>query len=594
MIIRIFKKNKIKGDNFFVEPDEIFLDSKNLQNFDTQQFEGRIEKPISKQVVFVTGAFFFLFIFVFGFRLFHLQVNKGEAYFARSENNKLSEEIIFADRGIVYDRKGVELAWNKKILNDVVLDKDATVSTDAIDATTDSKEPTEEIKDNFISVRSYLYPGFSHVLGYVSSPIKDKTGKYWQANFIGKDGLEKQYNDRIQGENGSKIVEVDARGKVHSENIVNPPKRGPDLNTTIDAKIQQDLFNSIQKLSETHGFTGGAGVVMDIHNGEVLSLVSYPEYNGEVLSLGEDNNIISNYITDKRKVFLNRAVSGLYAPGSIVKPFFALGALMEDIISPEKSIFSSGSISIPNPYDSTKPTIFKDWKAHGWTDMREAIAVSSDVYFYSIGGGFDGQVGLGIARLEKYARLFNIGDKTGVDLPTEKSGVIPNPDWKAKNFKGEPWRIGNTFHTSIGQYGFQVTPLEMARATSTLANGGKVVTPHLLLGDKEFEDKVSEITLDKDQLKVIHEGMRMTVTEGTAAPLNVPYVKVAAKTGTAQIGVLKNRVNSWVVGFFPYENPKYAFTIMMESGPSTNGVGATSVMREVLDKMSVDNPGYFE
>lgn len=583
MIIRIFKKNKIRSKNYFVEPDEIFLDSKNLENFDTQQFEGRIETPISKQVVYITGVFFLLFICVFGFRLFHLQVNKGEAYFVRSENNKLSEEIIFADRGIIYDRKGVELAWNKKII-------DTGIELETIE--TPIEEENKEVLS--YSVRSYLTPGFSHVLGYVSSPTQDKTGKYWQANFIGKDGLEKQYGDRIEGENGSKIVEVDARGKVHSENIVNPPERGPDLNTTIDSKIQQDLFNSIQKLSETHGFTGGAGVVMDIHNGEVLSLVSYPEYNGEILSLGKDNDVISKYITDKRKVFLNRAVAGLYAPGSIVKPFFALGALMEGIISPEKSIFSSGSISIPNPYEPSKPTIFKDWKAHGWTAMREAIAVSSDVYFYSIGGGFDGQVGLGIARLEKYARLFNIGDKTGIDLPSEKSGVIPNPEWKANNFNGEAWRVGNTYHTSIGQYGFQVTPLEMARAVSTLANGGTVVTPHLLLNDKDMEKNVSKIELNPEQLKVIHEGMRMTVTEGTAAPLNVPYVQVAAKTGTAQLGVLKNRVNSWVVGFFPYENPKYAFTIMMESGPSTNGVGATSVMREVLDKMSLDNPEYFK
>jgi penicillin-binding protein 2 len=580
MIIRIFKKNRIQNKNFFVEPDEIFLDSKNLENFDTQQFEGRIEKPISKRVVYVTGFFFFIFISFFGFRLFHLQVNKGEAYFTRSENNKLNQEIIFADRGIIYDRKGVELAWNKKIIDTEI--KDVAIETE---------EKTEPFA---YSVRSYLYPGFSHVLGYVSSPSQDKSGKYWQANFIGKDGLEKQYGERIEGINGSKIVEVDARGKVHSENIVNSPQRGPDLKTSLDARIQQDLFNAIKKLAENHNFTGGAGVVMDIHNGEVLSLVSYPEYNGEVLSLGKDSTIINNYINDKRKVFLNRAVSGLYAPGSIVKPFFALAALMEGIISPEKSIFSSGSISIPNPYEPSKPTIFKDWKAHGWTDMREAIAVSSDVYFYSIGGGFDGQTGLGIARLEKYARMFNIGEKTGVDLPSEKSGVIPNPEWKAKNFKGEAWRVGNTYHTSIGQYGFQVTPLEMVRATSTLANGGTVVTPHLLLEDKDMENKISKITLDKDELKIIHEGMRMTVTEGTATALNVPYVKVAAKTGTAQIGVLKNRVNSWVIGFFPYENPKYAFTVMMESGPSNGVVGATSVVREVLDKMSVDNPGYFE
>ncbi len=354
------------------------------------------------------------------------------------------------------------------------------------------------------------------------------------------------------------------------------------------------MYKGIERLSRDYGFTGGAGIIMNIDNGEVLSSVSYPEYDAQILSLGEDKETINNYLNDKRKVFLNRVTNGLYTPGSIVKPFFALGALMENLIDPEKEIFSAGSISIPNPYDPSKPTIFKDWKAHGWTDMREAIAVSSDVYFYSIGGGFGDQRGMGILNLEKYARMFKIGEKTGIDLPQEKEGVIPNPDWKSRNFNGEPWRIGNTFHTSIGQYGFQVTLAGMVRATAALANGGKFVNPHFLLEDNDLKNKYETISLDKGHLEIIHEGMRETVTYGTATVLNVPYVEVAAKTGTAQLGISKSRVNSWVVGFFPYENPKYAFTVMMESGPSKVPVGATSAMREVLDFMSQNTPEYFK
>ncbi len=226
--------------------------------------------------------------------------------------------------------------------------------------------------------------------------------------------------------------------------------------------------------------------------------------------------------------------------------------------------------------------------------MAEAIAVSSDIYFYAIGGGFQDQKGLGIANIEKYTRMFGIAQKTGVDLPGEKEGMIPNPDWKLKNFKGDIWRVGDTYHTSIGQYGFQSTPMEMTRATASLVNGGKLLTPHFLLNDTEKEKQFTLVDIEEGHFEVARDGMRQAVTYGTVVSLNVPYVDVAAKTGTAQIGVAKNRVNSSVIGFFPYENPKYVFTIMMESGPSVNSVNATYVMRQLLDWMSVNTPEYFE
>ncbi len=584
MIRYFFRKNKIKNSNFFVEPDEIFLDSKNLQNFDRQQFEGRIEKPISKKTVLVLGLSFFLMTFLFGTRLTYLQIKKGEAFYKRSEDNTLTKVIIFADRGIIYDRNGQELAWNKK---------EETLPNESLLAlATEPVDPLEQ-KSTIID-RAYLAPGFSHVLGYVSSPSTDSTGKYWQTEFIGKDGLEKQYGDLMKGENGAKVVETDARGNLHSENIVNIPKRGTDLHTTIDARIQKKLYSLIEEASHKNNFQGGAGIIMDVRNGEILTSTSYPEYSSEVLSKGKDTPKINEYLTDKRKVFLDKTISGLYTPGSIIKPFLALGALKEGIISPNKQILSTGSISIPNPYDKTKPTIFKDWKAHGWTDMREAIAVSSDVYFYTIGGGFEGQTGLGISNIEKYSRLFGIGQKTGVDIPDERSGNIPNPEWKLKNFKGDPWRIGDTYHTAIGQYGFQVTPLEMVRATAALANDGVLRTPHFLINDTEKEKQISQLDFKKEDFQIIREGMRMTVTEGTAKAIDVPYVKAAAKTGTAQLGVNKNKVNSWVIGFFPYENPKYAFIVLMEAGPAVGTVGASTIMRGLFDWMYWETPEYFD
>ena len=369
MIRKFFRKKKIENANFFVEPDEIFLDSKNPGNFDRQQFEGRIEKSISKRTVIGLGSVFLAITLIFGARLGYLQITKGEAYLKRSENNILTRVLIFADRGIIYDRNKTELAWNKKV----------------DDATGESS-----------LVRAYLSPGFSHILGYVSYPAKDDSGNWWQTEFIGKDGLEKQYDEELRGENGAKIVEIDAGRIIHSENIVNAPIRGEDLITSIDSRIQSELFKLIKNLSEASAFSGGAGVLLDARSGEVVAAISYPEYDPEILSLGKDSAAIEKYLGDKRKVFLDRTISGLYTPGSIVKPFLALGALAEGVIDQYKQILSTGSISIPNPYDKTKESVFKDWKAHGWTDMREALAVSSDVYFYTIGGGIEREKRLGI------------------------------------------------------------------------------------------------------------------------------------------------------------------------------------------------------
>ena len=566
MLRRYFRKNKLKNASF-VEPDEIFLDAKNISNFDQQQFEGRIEKPIPKRNVIAVGIFFTLICSVFFIRLGQLQINKGEAYFQRSENNTLNKVIIFSERGIIYDRDGQELAWNRK---------------------------SNSMEEEVFSTREYRSPGFSHVLGYVNSPVQDKKGEFWRTEYIGKDGLEKIYGDYLQGQNGSKIIEVDVHNEIQSENVVNTPIRGKDLYTSIDADIQTQVFNAIKSMSEEYSFTGGAGVIMDVETGEILTSTSYPEYDSLIISQGKDAETINQYLKDPRKVFLDRTISGLYTPGSIVKPFFALGALAENIINPYKEILSTGSISIPNPYFKDQETVFNDWKAHGWTDMSEAIAVSSDVYFYAIGGGFEDQKGLGISNLEKYARAFGMGEKTGVDLPDEKSGSIPNPEWKLKTFDGDPWRIGDTYNTSIGQYGFLVTPMEMTRATAALANRGDLLNPHFILGSNVRKKKVSLSKIKEDYYDEIHLGMREAVTYGTAVSLNVPYVEVAAKTGTAQVGISKSKINSWIVGFFPYEKPKYAFTVMMEGGPSGTLVGASSVMRKTFDWMQENKPQYFE
>lgn len=556
-LVRRFTKKR--GELYL---DEIFLDAKNLPAFDVHQVEGRIVHPISKQAIL---ALVFVFVFVallFIGRLWILQVSQGETYRIQSEQNRLHKELVFADRGIIYDRTGVELAWN-------------------------APHETEPFAERMYQENN----GFAHLVGYLSYPQKDTAGIFYQEQYVGVEGAESTFNDIIQGRNGLRLIETDARGEVHSESTTRPPKQGESLTLSIDARVQTKFYELISDLAEEVDFVGGAGAIMDIQTGELLALTSYPEYSSSVLSRGEPSELIASYIFDEKKPFLNRVVSGLYTPGSIIKPFIAAGALEEEVIDPEKEILSTGSIKVPNPYLPGQYSVFNDWKAHGLVDMRHALAVSSNVYFYYIGGGFEDQAGLGIANIDKYMRAFGFGKSTGISLLSEGIGVIPTPEWKATTFNGEPWRIGDTYNTTIGQYGFQVTPLQVMRGIAAIANGGALVSPTLISGER---GKSELVDIARSNLAVVREGMRLAVLEGTAIGLNTPHVAVAAKTGTAERGVSKDYVNSWVTGFFPYERPRYAFVVTMEKGPRGNLLGGVSVMRSLLDWMAVNTAEYLE
>src|SRR3989339_159639 len=555
-----------------IDPDEIFLDAENLPDFDKDQFEGRIEKPIGKGAILGVAVAFLFVELVFFIKVVDLQVFQGATMLRKSENNRLDHTPIFAMRGVVYDRNKVPLAWN---------------SFDTTEGTT-----TEKL---LFPRRSYTMSlGFGHTLGYVSYPKRDSKGNYYQESFIGKDGLEEKYNDSLSGKNGLSITETDALGRTQPGSTIEEPQNGAALTLGVDARVQEKLYTTIRDLASAHGYMAGAGTIMDVETGELLALTSFPEYESGVISDGTNKKLIQSYNLDKRAVYLDRAVSGIYTPGSIVKPFMAIAALNEGVITPEKQILSTGSISVQNPYNPALKSVFNDWKAHGWVDMRRAIAVSSDVYFYEIGGGYQGQKGIGINNIGTYARMFGFGSQTGVDLTDEKIGTIPSPEWKAKVFDGEPWRLGDTYHTVIGQYGFQVTLVQAVRAVASLANGGTLLTPHLVREPvQEFPQ--SQIAIPQEYFKVAREGMRDAVNDGgTVRGLDVGYVTVAGKTGTAEIDAGKKYINSWVVGFFPYENPRYAFAVVMERGPHDNTIGGVFVMRQMLDWMHQNTPEYLK
>ncbi len=563
-VFRLFKKRPVRE----IAPDEIFLDSHNSPNFDRHQFEGRIERPIGRTALSIFSVCLIVMALGLLYKTFSLQIVNGDEYREQAEQNRLAHSILFPDRGVIYDRTGELLAWNE-------LFDEATSSEDAHD----------------FAHRGYsTTTGIAHVVGFVSYPKKDDSGFYFQEDTVGVSGIEKVYDSLLAGVRGTKILEEDARGEILSESVIDQPEAGEALTLSIDAAVENQLGTFMKELAADVGFVGGASVILDVRTGEILALVSIPDYDPNAVSSG-DAEALDRYGADPSTPFLNRAIGGRYTPGSIIKPFIAIGALSEKIISPEKEIFSDGALRIPNPYDPDNPTIMKDWKAHGWTDIRHALAVSSDVYFYTVGGGFGDQKGLGIDRIDKYVSMFKIGQPTGVDLPGEVEGTIPTIAWKKELFPDDPWRVGDTYNTSIGQYGFQVTPIQMARAVAAIANDGMLVTPHLIA---ETETKTERIDVDTDVLQIVREGMRMAVTEGTSQALKYDDFAIAAKSGTAELGVSKQNVNSWLVGFWPYDNPRYAFATVMERGPVTNLVGSASVMRRLLDWMRIYTPQYLE
>lgn len=546
-----------------VEVDEVLFDATNILGLDLDRLEGKRELPIANKSIYKVGVVFVLVALFFLGKVYDLQVINGEKLFAIAESNSVDRDTIIAERGVIYDRKGEMVVWNE------------------VDQRGVHDFPVRAYTDRL---------GLGQVLGYVSYPKKDNRGFYFRTEYIGRNGVEAAYDEVLKGKNGSKIVVADALNNVISEHALDYAVSGDPLYLSIDAELSEAMYQIISTSSAQAGFRSGAGAIMDVETGELIALTSFPSYDPEIMADGHEVEIINSYNQDDRLPFLNKVVGGAYTPGSIVKPFVAYAALSEKIIDPNKVIVSTGEIVIPNPYNPSNPSRFTDWRAHGAMTMREAIAFSSNVYFYTIGGGYGDQKGLGITKMSEYYRKFGLGSTTGINIAEEQAGVVPDPAWKKKVFDDD-WRLGDTYFTSIGQFGFLTTPIQMLRAYSALANGGHLVDPHVI---KDKQGNSVDIHLNPDYLKIIHEGMRMTVTldGGTARGLERKDVAVAAKSGTAEVGSGNAYVNSWAAGFFPYENPKYAFILMMDRAPRSNALGAARIMGNVVEWMSENRPEY--
>jgi len=542
--------------------------------------------------------------------LFLAGVNHNR-YLQRAQANINQEVPLIAPRGVITDRNGTALSRNQVIfsaflqISEMVRsnEKEAVLRAAGDILGLDRGEVLKNLEStNFESIilardvkreqaiavkalglksliiendyrRDYKDPAFAHVLGYVglvNSKDLLANRELVLNDLIGRSGLEAYYDNRLRGVNGAIATYRNALGEVKSISRTKEPTPGNELKTTIDADLQKFFYERFLQGLLSLGRTSGAGIAINPQNGEVLALVSLPSFNA---------NNITAYLNDPHRPLFNRAVSGLYSPGSTIKPIHATAALHEGIIDPQKQIFSAGYVDIPNPYDPTHPSRFLDWRANGWVDIYSALARSSNIYFYAVGGGLQDVKGLKIAKIGEYWKRFGLDKKTGIDLPGENSGFLPNPDEKEKR-TGSPWLLGDTYNVSIGQGDLQISPLELISAISAISSQGKAFKPHLL------KDEQPELLIDvsdlESSLKEVRKGMEDAVTKpyGTAYLLSTLPVRVASKTGSAQIA-LNTKINALFVGYAPTDNPEIAILILVEDARE-GSANTIPIARDVL------------
>lgn len=428
----------------------------------------------------------------------------------------------------------------------------------------------------------------SHLLGYTGKinqeELKNASDEYLPIDYIGKNGLEYFYENELRGSNGHKQIEVDALGKTKKILNSNEAQDGHNLILTIDAVLQAKLEEILLKQLETLNLRRASAVVTNPQNGEVLALVSLPAYNDNLFARGITKDEYKQLLEDPDRPLFNRAVAGEFPCGSVIKPVMAAAALNEGVVTNNTQFLSNGGLRIGT-------WTFPDWKAggHGMTNVKKAIAESVNTYFYIIGGGYEDFQGLGLDRIVRYDKMFGLGVQTGIDLPGEANGFVPTLDWK-ENVKKERWYTGDTYHLAIGQGDLTTTPLQVAQFTQYFANSGKMYRPHLVkeiteADGQKFND--TEISVSKENLvspesvEAVREGMRQTVTAGSARSINaVVPVAVAGKTGTAQWSSKKDP-QAWFTAFAPYDNPNIVITVLVEEGKE-GSVAAVPVAREFL------------
>lgn len=577
--------------------------------------------------LFILRVGLLLVVVLLGVRLWHLQIREGPYYRDLSENNRTRLVLLEPARGLIYDRRGVLLANNVPSFSLYVTLEDVKdrevliqqlIDLLGLDPTLVRKKMTakgskllpRKIKDRMtlrdatlveshrldmpgvmIQVESQRnYPGgvtAAHLLGYVGEISADQLEKpefldLHQGSIVGQYGVEKSYDRHMRGMAGQKSVEVDALGHEKRASVVERPQAGNDLYLTIDVRLQkvaEDL------LGEEHG----AIVALDPNSGDILAMASRPGFDPNVLSRELTAKQWVEIVQDEGRPLNNRASQGQYPPGSTFKIPMAVAALETKTMSPSNTVFCNGG------YQFGK-RLYHDWKAsgHGYVDLHNALVHSCDVYFYTIGQR------MGIDVMAEFGKDFGLGKATGVELPSERSGIMPSTAWKQKA-KNEQWLPGETISAAIGQGYVTVTPLQMASLVGTVANDGVSYRPRLV---QAVMDRTSgnlqelpavprgKINAKPETFRVIKEALADVVTKGTATKAKSSMVTIGGKTGTAQVAALRTgpeenipkkfRDHAWFVAFAPVESPKIAVAVLAEH-MGHGGAAAAPLAKEVIE-----------
>ncbi|MGO2996633.1 MAG: penicillin-binding protein 2 [Moraxellaceae bacterium] len=552
----------------------------------------------------------------------YLQVYAHDKYTTQSDNNRIKLISAPPSRGYIYDRNGIILADNQPVFTAMlspdevdnpertlnllapIFDLTAEDITDILARLSKNKNDPVTIKIDLteaqlaqfserkpffrgVSIQSKLtrdYPYdelFAHVIGYVGR-INDKESKridkdrYAGTDLIGKIGIEDYYEDILLGQPGYQSVETDAHGNILRQLDTKPPTSGNDITLSLDYGLQKVAQQQLDGRR-------GAIVAIDPKNGDVLAFVSNPSYDPNPFISGISFKDYDALREDLDQPLYNRALQGTYPPGSTIKPFEGLGGIHYGLRDWNSTIYDPGYFSLPG--DSHR---FRDWKrgGHGTVDLKKSIQMSVDTYYYKLA------YEMGIQRLHDWMVRFGFGDKTGIDLPNEKSGIMPSPKWK-KDTYDKDWLPGETISVSIGQGYFLATPLQIANATAMTASKGNHITPHLL----KSSDGAAEVKIiDKPDGKIdyngqpsdwlrMHDAMESVVENGTGRGIYTPRYRIAGKTGTAQVKSIaqgkrydKSAIDkrhwdhAWFNGFAPVEDPQIALAVLVENG----GGGSTT------------------
>ena len=592
----------------------------------------KFKYTFKQRLNFIFGLIIFIFLILL-VKFFYLQVAQFDLYSSLSKNNSIKVIPIPPIRGQILDRNGEILAENKLIytleinpeqkldineLKNRLIDIVEITKNDIRKYKKILKEShyssTIPIKTNLTNIQvakfvanQYKYPNIilehkfsrsypkrksgAHFIGHINRINKKDIidlkkqniyESYLGSDHIGKTGIEYFYENKLHGFPGYKKIEVDANNKVIRTIETVEPTHGDDITLSIDYKLQKTA-------EKAFGSYKGAMVAMDPSNGEILTYVSQPTYDPNLFTNGIDENNWKRLNDSIHKPLLDRVVSGIYPPGSTLKPFVALAALKNDVRRPPFSIIDKGFFKMPN---SSK--IFKDWKkdGHGEVDLVKAIAVSCDTFFYGLG------IELGIPKLNEVLKRFGFGEKTNIDIPNEKKGLIANAEWKKKKFN-KKWYQGETAITAIGQGYTQTTPIQLALATAKLINVKEIrphlfkenTTPHLMLSNSKYEED------NNIDLNLVKKGMSLVTQEGGTASFigRTSNYSMSAKTGTAQVfGLKKDEVydesilpdrlkdHALFIAFAPSENPKLVVSIVVENG-GHGGSTAGPIAKKVFD-----------